>query len=140
MIENALRGMSKLQKINYLTLLYDEVIPICLSALWKIFPNLIEFVTYSIDAIEADIDAVEVISIERIVLLCGDISPPQILSKMPKLNEIILNKWMMSPDNISKVTGRCKQFLPQKCRLTVRKIVFHSLSCLQSPLYCLKCP
>ena len=145
MIVNVLCGMSKLQKINSLTLLYDEVIPIPLTALWKIFPNITEFVTFGINAKDADLDFVEVRSIQRLVILgqgsWGGIHPPHILSKMHNLKELIFNEWYCD-DDFEENRRCCEQHLPKNCQLSVKNFPCHSRVCLNNPFICLEldCP
>ena len=142
-IENGLCKMSKLQNIKSLTLLYDELTPITLPSLWKIFPNITEFVTFGIDAKGSDLDFVEVRSIQRLVILSqgllGGIHPPHILSKMLNLKELIFNEWE-SYDKSEENRRCCRQFLPKNCQLYEKNFACHSRICLNHPCHCLDCP
>ena len=113
------RSLKNLKSIESLQLRFiyfnfnDPDSKIRLSTIWKIFPNLKVLDTIHIDAENEDFP--EILSLEKLIVLCGYISHPRLLLKMPNLKEFVI----CSDGKYAESAKDLKPYLPSKCKISI---------------------
>ena len=118
-LENSLLSTSVFQNVTTLLISHVEVLALRMVTIWKIFPNLKEFTTFTLIIEDEDFNEFPVADrLEKLTVYFGQISP-KLFGKMPNLKHFTLHQEM--PD-LPGLVNNIKPFLPPNCKLSTTKI------------------
>ena len=118
-LEKSLLSTSMFQNVTNLLIDHLEVLPIRMVTIWKIFPNLREFTTFTMIIEDEDFNEFPVAhKLEKLTVYFGEISP-KLFERMPNLKQFIIREEM---SKVPELVSNIEPFLPSNCKLSITKV------------------